>query len=259
MYNTLNSSKCVVVLAGGLGNQLFIIACGVAYSARYDKQFQIYVKDWDKNKRPLYFDTILCRFKSYMTDQLPLDIIVYKEPFFQYQAIPYISGDILLDGYFQSDKYFIDLIDPFTIVDLSMVYIKIKWAGTPVILHVRRSDYLHQTEYHPTQSVDYYSHAIKIMKQKIKDPYFLMISDDISFLSNIHFENGDMRQIVDMSDIQCIKLMAMCKHFIITNSTFSWWGSTLANASYVIAPKIWFGEKGPKIWHDVYRKGWVII
>ena len=85
--------------------------------------------------------------------------------------------------------------------------------------------------------------------------HFLLISDDIPFLSNI----PDESQIVDLDDIQTMKLMSKYRHFIIANSTFSWWGSVFGRAKMVIAPKIWFGPKGPQDWQDIYEDNWLVI
>ena len=53
--------------------------------------------------------------------------------------------------------------------------------------------------------------------------------------------------------------MTMCKHFIIANSTFSWWGCMLngEDNEMVIVPKIWFGENGRKDYEDIYEDSWI--
>jgi len=55
-------------------------------------------------------------------------------------------------------------------------------------------------------------------------------------------------------------MMSRCNHHIIANSSFSWWGAWLSrNNGVVIAPKNWFGPKGPSDWQDIYCEQWRIL
>lgn len=167
-------------------------------------------------------------------------------------------------GYFQSEKYFADCKDlireQFTFNDEVKTYTDSLGidAEDKVAIHIRRMDYLNLQDTHPVQDKSYYLKGM----EAFPDSEFLIFSDDINWCQRsdlffggqkkgFHFSIGDTYQ--DMC------LMSKCKGHIIANSSFSWWGAWLANKEKVVAPKQWFGPKGPKNWQDVYCEGWEVI
>ena len=236
---------------------------GLNYSYEHNKNLQII---WDRNekKRPKYFDSILSNFEKYVIEYYNNPVEIYNEGQFSYKKIPHTENNVVLYGYFQSSKYFPkiknDILDMLNFGNGQDTLIEsIKSRGlTPVILHVRRTDYLQLPKYHPVQSIEYYKAGIDIIRKNIKNPYFLLISDDLSFLKNIPL--GDHEKIiVDESDIKTMHLMSLCRYFIIANSSYSWWGANLGGYDLVVAPKNWFGSDGPQDWQDIYEKDWIII
>lgn len=115
--------------------------------------------------------------------------------------------------------------------------------------------------------LEYYSKAIKVLTKKIKNPHFYIFSDDpeqarntlnLSFQTTLVNING-----ID-KDYEDLRLMSYCKHNIIVNSTFSWWGAWLNSNpdKIVIAPKKWF--KDPEMdkrikFEDLYPKKWIVL
>jgi hypothetical protein len=101
--------------------------------------------------------------------------------------------------------------------------------------------------HHGTCTLDYYHEAIKIMKEKIKNPYFFIFSDDIPWVKENLKIDGDAFFITGkkIKDHEEMFLMSRCKHNIIANSSFSWWGAWLNNnpEKIVIAPKRWFNNE----------------
>ena len=94
-------------------------------------------------------------------------------------------------------------------------------------------------------SLDYYKAAINQMMNKIKDPVFFIFSDDIDWVkNNLLFASQSI--FVDHNknteSYNDMRLMSLCKHHIIANSSFSWWGAWLNPNpdKLVIAPKNWF-------------------
>lgn len=270
IYTVLSSIKnkpktdCIIVLRGGLGNQLFMLFAGLNYCCNHNKKLKII---WDKNERklPKYFDNILSNFGDNVIETYSKPVDAYNEPRFSYKPIPSTENNIVLYGYFQSSKYFpkiknriIDMLNFGDSLQNNFVE-SIKTRGlTPVILHVRRTDYLQLPNYHPVQTIEYYKAGIEIIRENVNNPHFLLISDDVKFLENIPLDEGE-KTIVDETDIKTMHLMSLCRYFIIANSSYSWWGANLGGYDLVVAPKNWFGHDGPQDWQDLYEKDWIII
>lgn len=166
-----------------------------------------------------------------------------------------LSGDVFLDGYWQSPKYFEDIRD--TLLSEFRLQSPLSPAvtafkdqienSTSVSIHVRRGDYVKnprvQKEFGICES-SYYQSAIEHIKRTVEQPTFFVFSDDIAWVkenlplpvSTVFVQDPTLR------DVEELALMTMCTHNIIANSTFSWWGSWL-NAhedKIVIAPTPWF-------------------
>ena len=126
-------------------------------------------------------------------------------------------------------------------------------AVNSVSIHVRRGDYLTNPvtfQTHGLCDIDYYKKAIDEILDLVDKPHFFIFSDDQSWAkSNIIFgaptdyvmHNNSLKNYEDL------RLMSYCRHHIIANSSFSWWGAWLGNnpEKIVIAPKKWFND--PKI------------
>jgi len=166
----------------------------------------------------------------------------YKEVF---QLSPLNS--YVLEGYWQNVQYFEDIQNEIIrdfqfalpLSDKNLDYQNIIQSTNSVSIHVRRGDYLKVG--FPVLSLEYYKDAIKIIEERVDNPVYFIFSDDpefieenFKFLSNykiINFNSGNSSYI----DMQ---LMSMCKHNIIANSTFSFWGAFLNNNSkkVVVSP-----------------------
>jgi len=162
------------------------------------------------------------------------------------------------NGYFQNEKYFKpirrELLESFHSsipLDEKNQHILDKILETnSVSIHVRRGDYVTlecAKNFHGTCSLEYYEKAIKYIAKKVKNPHFFLFSDDIDWvIKNLKIEHPftvvDFNQGKGWLDLN---LMKSCKHNILANSSFSWWGAWLnANPSkIVIAPKKWTSKK----------------
>jgi len=260
LRDVTKQDTCLVRLGGGLGNQLFTIAAGLAYCYKYDMKLELYPMP---NSRPYYWDSILSKFKKYVVSSDNHSIPLYEEPAFWYNELP--KGIRRLHGYFQSTKYFksIEGIMKNAITFSDGIEKKLVDKYGPlfteesVIVHARRGDYERSADIHNPQPDSYYQDALIEIKKRIADPHFILLSDDPSYWSRSSVFKNEKTVAVDESDIDTLFLLTKSKHFIMANSTFSWWGIYLSNAKTVITPKQWFGPRGPQNWQDLYEDGWI--
>jgi hypothetical protein len=135
-----------------------------------------------------------------------------------------------------------------------------------VSVHIRRGDYVtnsHTNAVHGTCSLEYYENAINYISEKVKAPHFFVFSDDYKWaLENFKNRSYPVTCISNNADknYEDLTLMYNCKHHIIANSSFSWWGAWLNpnEDKIVIGPKQWFKSKKQSTdTKDVMPKEWV--
>jgi hypothetical protein len=176
-----------------------------------------------------------------------------------------------LEGFWQNEKYFSDIDEiirqDFTLKnELSIPALEIdkKIAETEsVSIHFRYGDYLFNKKTGKLFGVpdfDYYQTAINKIKSKINNPVFFIFSDDIGLVKK-KLQADPFLYFVSqpgLKDFEELILMSRCKHNIVANSSFSWWGGWLNNNpnKIVIAPKIWFRKIKMK---DIIPEGWIKI
>lgn len=262
-------SEVTSILAGGLGNYMFQVAAAYAYSKKFGKSLGFNHQESRAVHRPIteYEKNI---FKGVDLWHLPDRNGVRREIIelgFHYNELKDLpDNDVLLNGYFQTEKYFKEYEDE--IRNLFMSYdVNVKDDIKSILetkntcsIHVRRGDYLNSPNYHPTQNMNYYMKAIKQMS---KDTLFLIFSDDIAWCKQNFPDLPEKFVFVEgYQDYEDLHIMSKCKNNIICNSTFSWWGAWLNNNSdkKVIIPSQWFG---PAYAHynteDLYCEGWIKI
>lgn len=195
----------------------------------------------------------------------------YRERRFRYDPdLMDLPDNVYLEGYWQSERYFSDVGDT--------IRRELALKGAPggknreladligavnsVALHVRRGDYVTDpvtNAAHGTCGPDYYHAAVAMLHQKFKDIEFFVFSDDpdwcrtglrIPFPVHHVDHNGQQPQ-------EDLRLMSLCRHHIIANSSFSWWGAWLSTSpdKNVIAPKRWFNDPAIDT-GDLIPAGW---
>jgi len=179
--------------------------------------------------------------------------------------------NIYLDGYWQSPKYFenirnillkeLSLKNPLNISE-QQYFEKIQNTNS-VSIHVRRGDYISNpkhTEIYAQLGMNYYNSAIAYIKEKVEKPSFFIFSDDMDWVKT-NFKTIENCIFIDSNNAaHSLSLMSACKHNIIANSTFSWWGAWLNYNEYkiVIVPQKWFvSEKINK--KDMCPESWLAI
>jgi hypothetical protein len=132
-----------------------------------------------------------------------------------------------------------------------------------IVIHARRTDYVKRSHYHGPLTQNYYTQAIAHMKTIVPDPIFLVTSDDASYWEQTAKSMPELQNypiyFFQEDEITTMSCLQQFQHYIIANSTFSWWFAWLANAKVVIAPKQWFGPAGPRQWEDIYDPTWIRI
>jgi len=243
--NPLNDKgflRCKILGPGatndGLGNQLFCVANALAYSRRYEKT--AFFPEVLKSPSIFKYKNI---FYSNLNLERHVDIYhnIYVEKSFKYDEIPEMKGNIYLEGYFQSEKYFVDnrnyILDSLNIEEMKNKLIE-KYGDYSdyISIHVRRGDYLKLKEFHGILGTEYYKNSIQHFGDHQK---YIVFSDDIewckrnlTFVGNVLYSNCK-------EDWEDLILMSTCKAHIIANSTFSWWSAWLSG-NETIAPQKWF-------------------
>jgi hypothetical protein len=257
-----------VKLKGGLGNYLFQISCAFDYSIKYNKNLIIDDKNaYEVHKKiETYKNNIFQNLKFEHLSNEDIDCI-YEEKDFTYNEIPQTDKNLLLDGYFQSEKYFEENKNKIKSLfecekELKILLFK-KFSfitnEKTCSIHVRRGDYLKLSDHHPSQSLQYYEAAIENFD---KERLFVVFSDDIEWCKN-EFKKIDKKFIFmeKNTDYEDLYLMSFCNDNIICNSTFSWWGAWLNNNNNkkIIAPNKWFGPRILFDTKDLIPKNWMII
>jgi Glycosyl transferase family 11 len=198
---------------------------------------------------------------------------IYTEPFYHFDKNFFkAKRKVLLKGGWQSEKYFSPYKDIFkNAFQLKEELIsRVQPFGlqlnkqNSVSIHIRRGDYLRKKiilEWHGVMSAQYYKKAFELICAKINEPKFYYFTDDPEWVQKELFPTlgGEIVSgTISQTHFEDLYLMSQCKHNIIANSSFSWWGAWLNNNSdkIVIAPKNWF-NKGPKDTQDLYPAGWI--
>jgi len=185
-----------------------------------------------------------------------------------------IQGEVYLRGYYQSEKYFDGYAD-----DIRGIF-EFKNAPSPenskimdlmaktdsVSVHIRRGDYVssaHTNQYHGTCPVSYYSDAFKLLGERCEKPFFFVFSDDPAWCkANIHPPGGTVYIDHNRGDDspEDMRLMARCRHHVIANSSFSWWGAWLNPypEKIVVAPRKWLETKSVQVL-DLIPESWVTL
>ena len=268
-------------LLGGVGNLSFIIA--TVYALALDNNDEaIFSQNLSsitrRKNEQWWFQTF---FRKVKLGKKPRDIkIIYKEPNFLYNKIPYFHNGMILQGYFQSPKYFnhrreeiLELFTDYKQDILNNLQLKLDLLpGKKISLHIRRSDYIKLQHTHNVLPIKYYENAVNILKESLGKDYndyiYLIFSDDINWcktqtflttLPDVHFVADSDSFTKGPVEIFQLYLMSMCDHNIIANSSFSWWGAYLNENpnKIVISPTKWFNPGGPKKWSDIYCDNWI--
>ena len=272
-------------LAGGLGNQMFQYAFARTLSLRHNTPLKIdlsFLKNRNMGPNFVYRNYELDIFNVVEDFNFTFENCIRAgEPHLKFSqemvdsiARYQIDKDIMIDGYWQSVKYFFEfesviksdfnfkkLVNDSNDDKIQSILNDITSTNS-VMLNIRRTDFLN-TDFHGVMGLDYINKSTELLESKIDNPKYFIFSDDIEWCKeNIKLNN---MVIVDHSYkgdrfSYYLQLMKECKNFIIPNSSFAWWSAWLSDSpnKIVIAPKKWFTDESIDT-SDLIPSDWIRI
>lgn len=290
----MNRMAIIVLLQGGLGNQMFQYAFGISlrksgkevvfdvsnyenyalhngYELKYifdiderfanKEQVQLYKKNDKSILQKIRYKLFGRKYRLFYEQK------VSKHFHFNPHRFIYNKDNFCIHGYWQSEKFFInakkEVLDVFTFrtftdeKNIEMLN-QIK-ACNAVSIHVRRGDYINNPNFDGVCSEEYYIEAMKYIDAEVDDPIYFIFSDDIDWCKG--FFKKENIVFIDFNrgteSYKDMQLMSACQHNILANSSFSWW-STYLNPNeekITIAPIKWFNEEYNI--EDIYPEQWI--
>jgi len=277
----------IVKLYGGLGNQMFQYAAGVSLASKLDSELYMDLNWFDAIKGNPAVTQRIYELKDFGINP---KLIGWKEKAelklksptnFQEDGLDFnkgfnkLKGNVVLDGYWQSYKYFDgssqvvrnEFSFPRKISAKNKALLRKINGSNSVSLHVRRGDYNTQVgrKYHGLISTVYYERALKDLSKTNKNLRLFVFSDEIDWCKeNLEIATKAQTEFVDSNSsntgVEDMRLMSACKHNIIANSSFSWWAAWLNTnpKKQIYAPRQWI--KAVKVdLKDRVPEGWRII
>ena len=283
----------VVGLSGGLGNQMFQYAAGRSLAVRLGAPLALDLSwfggqsDRKFALEPFHVEADQCSQCSSLSPRCQslisrfsrrwlthiLGVPVWREPHFHYsEDFAALSSPVFLDGYWQSEKYFKGirslLLREFALREplppaCAKLLEQISECNA-ICIHVRRGDYLNNpvaAKVHGTCSLDYYYAGVGDLCRELTKPHCFIFSDDPVWVRS-SLVLGCPMTVVDVNgpnDAHLdLVLMAACRHFLIANSSLSWWGAWLGGypSKKVIAPARWFSTSDNDT-RDLLPESWL--
>jgi len=272
-------------LMGGLGNQIFQIFATIAYAIKSKNQFKFLglqtLGGGGCTLRYTFWNTFFAKLQPFLVSNLP-PVNIIRESGFAFQELPVqsmIGTNVLIHGYFQSEKYFKDQyamicrligLDQLKLDLLNNIKMSVSDFDNTISMHFRLGDYKKLTHFHPIATPQYYENALNYFKSTFpgntfKILYFcededanevqITISNLEQKFPNYKFERGSNT----LADWQQMLNMSLCRHNIIANSSFSWWGAYFnSHADKIVCyPATWFGQTANNDTRDLCPSEWI--
>ena len=249
-------------LMGGLGNQLFQISHALCqgWKNNVPSIFRCESSTNMQGNQPTKYKDNIYRNIEFQTNLNPTERITNIWGFKELNVVP--TTGVEFYGYFQSSKNFYgfgekikETFSPSEIY-LSKVYSKYPQLKNKnnIAIHIRRGDYLTISNISPTIDITYIKKCLENISNY--DYIFVLTDDKVWVENNLKFENLILPK--DLEDYEELWLISLCRYNIMSNSTFSWWGSYLNRIpnKVVFVPDMWFGPQGQKEYQDLYESDW---
>lgn len=229
----------VVELWGGLGNQMFQYAHGLALARKLGSALKLSFSDYGRPFGLHHFGLALdpdCPSECELVEDMEGHDDRREWPSLT-AAKRTTSRSLRVWGYFQNREYFRPVEDELRgIFQVEPSIPDEARGGTPVCVHVRRGDFV-QSGLHNLCQPGYYRASIRMIRALVDSPRFLVLSDDPGWCRDQFAGEPDLVVLDCPDEKKALAVMAGCKAFVLSNSTFGWWGAWMAGADPVIAPR----------------------
>ncbi len=291
----------IVKLYGGIGNQMFQYATAKSLAIRNNSELKLDLTHYQIKVLPhglpyRTYDLEILNITSNIASAEEMSLFkvinpnivtktinkikniikpvyVIHEPYFHfYPKLLNLKGNIYLDGYWQTEKYFSEIK---TVIKNEFQIKHTLNAGgfemldkihnsESVCLNIRRKEFATNPHLNLFTGIEYILKSIEYMNNKLNNPHYFIFSDELDWVkanlpvnSNFTFVGN---HLYGEKFKDCLYLMTNCKHFIIPNSSFGWWAAWLANNNnkIVVAPKKWFNDKSINT-NDILPDNWIKI
>lgn len=282
----------IVHINGGLGNQLFQYAAARRLAAVHHTEVKMDVRELSSNalrafslsafkgvdvnfatteeverlRKPGLFFKVANRLKP-----------VNKRSFFREVSFRYdsrfnlLQDNVYIKGYWQCEQYFLDIENKLrhdfqlkeSFIQNVTGFATELSAVNSVALHIRRGDYTNKESLaqHGLLPFSYYERAIVHIEETVDHPHYFIFSDDSNWVKSnfpLPVNHTLVSGEITRSQYEDLFLMSKCRHNIIANSSFSWWGGWLNEhkEKIVIAPKQWFARRNEAA-YDIVPAHWI--
>jgi hypothetical protein len=267
---------------GGLGNQIFIYMAGYISSLYLNCPLYILNNNVTYHSNENYNKTIFKNVGIHINHSVyniksNKNFTHYrlhnhtKEQGYDEWTLKSVKPAMILQSYFQYYKPFKlyeEKIQQLLLNGLESFITKVENIynfDNSAFIHVRRGDYLHFSDRHFIQPIEYYVQCLQKLHELKDIKIIYLFSDDILWLkenkssfSELHKETS-FEIIETKNELEALSIMTLCKEgAICANSTFSWWGAYLGAYKYrnpVFAPKKWYSTKNI----EIFPEEWIII
>jgi hypothetical protein len=292
---------------GGLGNQLFQIFATISYALKTNNEYKFLniktLGGGGSTLRYTFWDTFLKELIPYLTNEFP-ELALVKQDSFEFKELPLSlikNRNVCIHGYFQSYKYFeenFSLIYKLLGIDerKKEVLEKLKLDSSlkndlpnAISMHFRLGDYKKFAYFHPILPSSYYAKSIQTILEKDKDKnkdlyvkkvfYFCeeedleTVEQTILYCKDLFPQLNFTRISNEFQDWEQLLIMSECKHHIIANSSFSWWGACFGyqeakdknrekeekEEKIICYPSLWFVPTAKENTKDLYPPDWMKI
>lgn len=278
----------IVRLQGGLGNQMFQAATGIALAKYHNTKLKLDLSFLKKHNvttdtfTARYYELDIFDYKFDFADSRDLSVFFPNRTqilkrFNKKTGKSVILNDIknttsffnktlkntYLNGYWQNQHFFLkhkeDVLNIFKFKEPENLFNK----KNTVAVHIRRGDYLINKAAKDVLGVlpqDYYFNAFDFIFEKVSNSIFYIFSDDINWAKN-NFKYKNINFVFAENQNPCADLnqMSLCEHNIIANSSFSWWGAWLNRNpdKIVIAPQKWYADEEKNRKSKIIPQNWI--